>query len=387
MGRKDNGSGGVYKINDNKYSARIMIGRGEDGKPIIKTFYAKTEALAKKKLRDFKKEMGNAMPKRDITVSEFATKWLNSRKTTMKPLSFNRVLSTYKTHVHGKIGHLLMRNVAPNDIQEIIDGMMDGSYSSAKKAFDFVNAMFSYAMKFPPTVRVVDYNPCDFVNMPRQRMFTQTTPTSASGFTNEEVGKIIAEIDRASDNNGSKVYPYGDFFVVLLNTGLRMGEGLALLKSDVDFDNGVIYVNKNLIQLQTETGYEIVVQDDTKTFASTRVVPMNTETRKRLKSLFETFPDTEFIAINRNGNRITPQNCEKTFSTILNRCGVDANHRKCHALRHTFATAMFENGADVKTISEILGHSSVSITYDVYIDAINLAQAKFKTIGDNIFAS
>ena len=81
------------------------------------------------------------------------------------------------------------------------------------------------------------------------------------------------------------------------------------------------------------------------------------------------------MALNSNGKPVTPQNAEKTFSQILKSCKINGRGRKCHALRHTFATKLFMQGIDVKMVSHILGHSSTSFTRDVYISIIQKTQA------------
>ena len=125
-----------------------------------------------------------------------------------------------------------------------------------------------------------------------------------------------------------------------------------------------------------ENGYQSKVQNSTKTSAGKRTIAMNKAAICAAKELFEMFPDTTALVVNKNGKKVTLQNAEKTFKQILKSAGVDADGRACHALRHTFATKMFEAKKDIKIISHMLGHSSVSITYDIYVTVLQKMEAK-----------
>ena len=92
--------------------------------------------------------------------------------------------------------------------------------------------------------------------------------------------------------------------------------------------------------------------------------------------MYSTFPNKIYLALNLNGERISPQNTESTFKQILKQCDIVSHKRGVHSLRHTFARKLFEAGVDVKVVSNILGHSGVRITYDTYIDIIQDYQAK-----------
>ena len=135
--------------------------------------------------------------------------------------------------------------------------------------------------------------------------------------------------------------------------------------------------NKNAIQIKNEngTGYTVQIQNNPKTFSGNRILSLNDTCVEAIKTLFELFPNQKYLALNSNGRPVTPQNAEKTFSQILRVCKIDGKGRKCHALRHTFATKLFEQDVDVKMVSHILGHSSSSFTRDVYISIIQKTQA------------
>ena len=166
-------------------------------------------------------------------------------------------------------------------------------------------------------------------------------------------------------------------YIIILNTGLRIGEILAITRNDIDLENKTLTINKNAVQIKNSDGkgYEVVIQNNPKTFSGNRVLSLNNTCINAITALLDIFPNQEYLALNSNGKPVTPQNAEKTFSQILKVCNIDSKGRKCHALRHTFATKLFEQGIDVKMVSHILGHSSSSFTRDVYISIIQKTQA------------
>ena len=165
-----------------------------------------------------------------------------------------------------------------------------------------------------------------------------------------------------------------------------MGEVLGLKWEDIDFENKTIHVCRNVAyiknrnsNLDTTKGYRVEVKEFTKTDAGNRLIPMNNTSFSLMNSLKSKSSDeNSYVFENKNGNVISPHNLEKKFNKILKNCNIEKTG--LHTLRHTFASMLFKKGVDVKTVSEILGHADVRITYNTYIhlikeqkhDAVNL---------------
>ena len=119
---------------------------------------------------------------------------------------------------------------------------------------------------------------------------------------------------------------------------------------------------------ESDRSYCCVKQPSTKTKNGSRIIPLNTEAMRSLISLRGLNGNTPYVFATKKGERITPRNIDRTFRSILKRCGIACTG--VHSLRHTFASRLFAKGIDVKTVSELLGHSDVGITYDTYIHLI-----------------
>lgn len=208
--------------------------------------------------------------------------------------------------------------------------------------------------------------------------------------------KVLLNFIKKSDY--AKWYPLCYF---LLNSGLRIGEALALQWEDIDFDNMLVNVNKTLVyydkgNIDNERCiYEV---HSTKTSNGTRVVPLSNDvlngfkTLKENQSLFgikcesliknvennELYDD--FIFLNKNNEVMNHCTINRAWDRIRKSCNEDILAKSkvknpvlvpkfsSHILRHTFCTRMVEAGLDNKTVQKIMGHSDITITMDVYAD-------------------
>ena len=152
--------------------------------------------------------------------------------------------------------------------------------------------------------------------------------------------------------------------LITLNTGLRIGELCALKWEDIDLENRVIHIKSSIIRISTTKNTEQKTQfviADPKTKTSIREIPITTKLFSILKNAY---PASIFVVSN-TADFVPPRTFEYRFHKILARHNIpDTNF---HTLRHTFATRCVEKNVDVKTLSEILGHSNVSITLNYYV--------------------
>ncbi len=374
--RKDNGSGTIYYIeSQGRWKAEIHWTDAK-GEVQRKTFSSVKKTEVKNKLEEFKKQLilksGN-IPKGSISFEEFANNWLTTKlRNSLKPSSYMRKEVTLKHQVYPILGAIPIEEITHTDIQNMVNTLYDGglSYSTVKKAYEAVNGCLR-------EYRIVsrlhgNYNPCEGIALPQNN----ARASSDIVFYNEEQRKkIIAEATRTY-SNGKPVYRMGYAFVVLMFTGMRIGELLALTWNDVDFKKNTILINKNMVVVKADkkdaTNYKMLNQKSTKTNAG-RVLSMNSPTLAAMHQLHVITGKQKYVICTQNNKQIRPRNIERNFHSILKNAGIlEEGSGSCgvHPLRHTFASMLFQNGCDVKTVSELLGHSDTKITENTYIHLI-----------------
>lgn len=153
--------------------------------------------------------------------------------------------------------------------------------------------------------------------------------------------------------------------LISLNTGLRIGEICALKWTDIDFKRAILHVRSTVTRVKSTDGskHTKLIIDRPKTKSSVRDIPISGTLMQILILLYEN-RKSEYV-ISEKAGFVSPRTFEYRFHKVLNECQMPPINY--HALRHTFATRCVELGVDVKTLSEILGHSNVSITLNTYV--------------------
>jgi len=153
--------------------------------------------------------------------------------------------------------------------------------------------------------------------------------------------------------------------LISLHTGLRIGEICALKWNNIDLENNIISVRHTIARVidnESAKSSKLIV-DTPKTISSTRDIPISSYLLQIISPMAN--PDKDKFVISDSFDFMSPRTYEYRYHKILSECGLpNINY---HALRHTFATRCIEAGVDVKSLSEILGHSNVNITLNTYV--------------------
>lgn len=214
-------------------------------------------------------------------------------------------------------------------------------------------------------------NPMLLVKMPGKELFH----TKEIRFFDKRECALIMEEATREYKTGKPVYVYGDAYILMLHTGIRMGEAIGLEKGDWDQENKTLHIQRNIqsVSKRDDNGERItgkrLITNTTKTYSGNRVIPLNNTATEALQRLCDAHPDSTSIICDSNGNMVPPERLERTFYRMLKNIHID----KCgvHSLRHTFASMLYAANRDIKTISTLLGHASIQITINTYIHLFN----------------
>lgn len=164
--------------------------------------------------------------------------------------------------------------------------------------------------------------------------------------------------------------------VLCLNTGLRVGEICALKWEDIDLEEKNLYVKKTLQRVYDSVQKKTKINiDRPKTENSIRCIPISKKIYEILKPLKKEYKPNQFFLTGSSTKFIEPRNYQNTFKKVLKASKVKQNN--FHILRHTFASNCIEVGMDIKSLSEILGHSSVEITLNRYVHSSRKSKKKY----------
>lgn len=375
--RKSNREGTIYFAEKEQVWIAEIHWIDDDGNSKRKRWKGKKQSEVKAKLTEFKKQLllnGTEMKTEERTFRQFADEWVNVIvKSKVKPLSYQRKVSTLEHQVYPHIGNIQVSKLTHARIQKMVNDLNESglSYSTIKKAYEAVCGCLRYYRRQTAT----SFNPCEDIALPEAK---RKDNADISFFTTEERRQIVEEATRKYES-GKSVYRIGWAFVLLMYSGLRAGEVCALTWDDVDFSERTINVRKNAIEVREkdengEAHYVLKTQNSTKTRSGTRIIPMTEKAYTALSELQKITGDCEYIISSSKGQRIRPSRIDRSFHLILNAVGL--KRVGVHTLRHTFATMLFHNGCDIKVVSELLGHSNTKITENIYIHVIQEQKVK-----------
>jgi len=378
MARRENGMGSISKRKDGTWTGRIDIGIQSNGKRKMKAVYGKTEAEVKRKLKEVRDAITRGEFKQDIkavTVKSYMNNWLqNYKKHEIKPSTYDIIEATCNNLIYPRIGDFQFSAVKSSDIQNMINDLTDRgySYSTIRKVYNYTKAAYTFACERKEISEI----PFVRISLPKNIK----KDVSDIVFFNEDEIKLIKEHALTKfPNSDAYVFRYGYAILLLLYTGLRCGELLGLKWENVDFENKTIKIKNNLKQVKNRDDSidqkYIVIEQTVKTKSSQRTVPLSDMAIEALRYYEKMKTDSPYVLSTKQGKPVSARNLDRAFRNILERAGID-KRAGVHSLRHTFASLLFKKKVDVKTVSEVLGHYDVSITYNIYIHIIDEQKTK-----------
>lgn len=364
--------GGYTKLKDGSYKVRVRFTK-PDGQKSSKEARVKTEAEAKRKLKELQRKVDEIIELQIMNVdgmstAEYFEKFLKYKKANLKSTSYNRLTQTVRTHIIPECGLIPFTQLDNNDIQNILDNMYSQnlSHSSIKKVYDAFGGCYKYATQIARDINPLK-NPMPAVNMIAQGKFEKKEIV----FLNQDEIKRFTTEALRKYKTGAYVHKYGPAFVFMLNTGIRSGEMRALCEDDIDCAHKTAEISRTVIQYYKDGKYIIELQNTPKTNSSHRIIPLNDTAFDCLNIIkAQAEPNSTTLISTQRGNLVKDYNLIKQLKIVLREADISFDDNKItglHLLRHTYASMLFENEVDIKTISELLGHRTTAITENTYI--------------------
>lgn len=356
---------------DGRYEARPTI----DGKRYF--LYGKTKQDVQTKLKELyaEYERNNHIIAENISLDEALGDYLKSMKYgIVKDTTYDRIESTFRNHIQkNPISRKKIGKITEQDIQRLLTNKCkEGlSESSIKKIYILLGEFFRYAFN----TRKIGYNPMKMVKIPNASNI-KYEKKEIEALTEEQLKKVVAEAKRLK-GNGEPVYRYGEAIVLALLTGVRAGELRAIHKDYYDLENQTLHICQNVTYSKDrdkKTGGIKHSVGSVKTRTSNRTVPLQDMAIEAIKHLEATTynEDTGYLICTSKGKIVTHSNLQRCYDAILKNVGI--NHMGLHSTRHTYATLLLksaEKKGQIKEVSELLGHSNITTTYQHYIKTSN----------------
>lgn len=353
--RRSQGEGSVYEQRPGVWAAVVDLG-WVDGKRKRKYVYAKTEALAIEKRDELRRQLqlGVNLAAAPRTVAAWLAEWLCEIKAHdgTRPSTLTRYRIAVETHIIPGLGRIKLDKLSPRDVQRFLNNLR-GRFAPA--SIVKVHGVLRVALSDAERLDLVARNVAKAAKPP------SIGRVERRALTPEEARRLLAVM--AGDRLEA-------LFIVAVTTGLRRAELLGLRWADVDLSTRVLFVRQTL--QRTDQGLVFVPP---KTYRSARPLPLSAIAVRALEhqkasqacdrlAAGELWSDHGLVFASTIGTPLEPRNVNRTFERLRKTADLEWLH--LHDLRHAFATFLLDQGEELRTVMELLGHSTIRLTADTY---------------------
>lgn len=337
----------IYKRRDGRWEGRISKGKKENGKRKFQYVFARTKENAIEKIIEIKRREYPEIQCSKI-FSLVYEEWHRSIRHQVKESTISNYVMKAKKHLLPEFGNKLIDSISQNEIYNFIEykgkeGLSDRYISDI---IVLMKSIFKYAVKVYHV-----FNPLDGITMSKKKS------SKIELLDEKEQEKLQQYIAKNPNNTNLGV-------ALSMSTGIRIGELCALQWEDIDLEKRILTVKKTIqrIQCPTDISKTKLIITEPKSETSKRSIPVP----DCIINFLQRFKgkDKEYV-LSGSEKPIEPRTMQYRFAKILKNVNLPSVH--FHALRHIFASTCVKLGFDVKTLSELLGHSSVEITLNLYV--------------------
>lgn len=335
----------IYKRKDNRWEGRYKTGFDESGKSRYCSVYGKSYQEVKIKLIALKSAPVETSSGA-LTVKELFEEWLPAIKLKVKSSTYANYRMKADKHILPEFGSLRYDKMTVQSVHSFIEKKLESGLS-AKYVSDII-IVFKSMTKYISRIHGFR-NPLTDVILPK------VIKSEMKLFTENQQKQLCSYLLNNLNNTSVCV-------LLSLYTGLRIGEICGLKCSDIDLEKSILTVRRTVQRIRTgEHGTKLII-DTPKSHTSQRSIPISAF----IMDILKRFKNSGNLYILSGNTKVTePRTLQRRFKSILKKA--DLPSVNYHSLRHMFATNCISAGFDVKTLSEILGHSAVETTLNRYV--------------------
>jgi integrase len=328
----------IYLRNDGRYEARYVSGKDSKGHTRYKAVYANTLEAVKERLCEALRRTEETPQINDITIVAALREHLLTESIRLKPSTVGVYSNYLNNYIAVYFKDMTVSELTNEKLQDFIKTQIDNGLSAT-----VVQSVFN---------------------------FLKTGVTGQSGIWNVVLPKIIKHkadfftvTEQKQLEEAARDYGGGTYVAIMLclYTGLRIGEVCGLRYEDINFEKKTITIKRTIQRIKRKDSLNVteIVALAPKSQSSNRAIPLPDFTAQIL-----TAKGGEGYVISDSEKPLEPRTLQYRFKRLTYAAGIRSVN--FHTTRHTFAARAIENGFDVKTLSEIMGHSSAAITLTKY---------------------
>ncbi len=349
----------IRKRKDGRWEGRYKIGKNKNGQTQYKSIYGLTYNEVKSKLKKitYDMEIKDVYSEEKHTFAYILQKWQNTNRIKHKSTTEDKYKRLIEQHIVPEIGYIYINDLSTEVINTFLEkklssGRLDRKGGLSPSYVRTLSIIIKSALQY-----AVEENYCApfkhsiYKPQPQKKELKILSQSSQKEYIN------YLTTNMCNVNIG---------ILLSLYAGLRIGEVCALQWKNIDINEQIIHIHSTVIRVKNSESNDsqktVLMIDRAKTEASVRNIPIASILIPLLK---EYKADDSSFVLTGTSSFLSPRTFEYKFHRTLHNCGIEQINY--HALRHTFATRCIERGVDIKTLSEILGHSDVAITLRTYV--------------------
>lgn len=368
----------IRKRKDGRWEARIIAGYDMNNKPRYYSIYGKTYAEVKEKRIEWLRKVDLTKPlplnqntPHKLTVTQLTEEWLRSKQDMVKESTYAHYMRVIRNHIIPELGDYYISTLTTDIIDSYLrkklhTGNLETGGALSPKTVSDIRSVILQILEY---ARIRKY-PCDVDN----HIFCPRSGTNRIKVFSLEEQRMFEKL---------LYYNMSSFklgMLVTLYSGLRIGEICALQWKDIYIKEGTLHISKTIIRIQDTDPFSSkktkLMITHPKTDTSYRIIPLPSFI---LKLLDDNKQPPEYYLLTNTLHPLEPRSCLDKYKRLLRVAGLKPY--TFHTLRHTFATRCIENGFDAKSLSEILGHASVSTTLQRYVHpSLDLKRAQMERL-------
>ena len=382
MTKRANGEGTIRQRKNGLWEGQYVAGKNENGKKIRRSVYGRTQKEVVQKLNAITNDLnkGIYIEPDCITVAQWFDIWLKDYSGSIKDSTKAQYEYQARCNINPVLGDIKLQKLTAPMIQRLYNSKMESNLSA--KSIKNLHGVMHKALNQAVLCQYLKVNPSLACQLPRVEKREMQT------ITGDDLRRFLQEI---------KGKQYEDLYFTAIFTGLRESEIIGLTWACVDFKKQIIRVEKQLkrqrnLNKSNDYVFDTLKNGKTRTISPAPIVfdtlrrVRAEQARNALKHGSVYSNEYDLVFTDETGSHLCQPTVLKHFKNRVSAIGLP--DIRFHDLRHSFATICLENGDDIKTVSENLGHATVAFTLDVYghvtdkmkKDSADRMQAYFQSI-------